>query len=211
MKKHLKTFLLTIPTLGLLLSFSGSKELKVGKKMPLSHVKMTNVDDKQYSLGELMGDKGLVVIFSCNTCPFVVGGGDFPGWEKDYNNIHEEARKAGFEVVLVNSNEAKRENDDSLDKMKERAKTQNYTMKYLVDSNSAIADAFGAKTTPHVYVFDATEKLLYKGSIDNSWDNKRTQDEAYLTTILAELAKGEKASHKDTPPRGCSIKRVKLD
>lgn len=211
MKKQLKAILLALPTLGLILSFSGSKELKVGKKMPLADVKMTNIDDKQYSLGELKGDKGLVVIFSCNTCPFVVGGEKFPGWEKDYNNIHEQAKKAGFEVVLVNSNEAKRENDDSLDKMKERAKAQNYTMKYLVDTNSAVADAFGAKTTPHVYVFDATDKLLYKGSIDNSWDNQRSQDEAYLTTILGELANGEKASHKDTPPRGCSIKRVKVD
>lgn len=211
MKKQLGAFLLALPTLALILSFSGNKELKVGKKMPLSDVKMTNIDDKQYSLSELKGEKGLVVIFSCNTCPFVVGGENFPGWEKDYNRIHEQAKKAGFEVVLVNSNEAKRENDDSLDKMKERAKAQNYAMKYLVDSNSAIADAFGAKTTPHVYVFDAMDKLLYKGSIDNSWDNQRTQDEAYLTTILDELAKGEKASHKDTPPRGCSIKRVKLD
>lgn len=211
MKKQLISILLALPTLGLILSFSSNKDLKVGKKMPLGDVKMTNIDDKQYSLGELKGEKGLIVIFSCNTCPFVVGGETFPGWEKDYNNIHEQAKKAGFDVVLVNSNEAKRENDDSLDKMKERAKAQNYTMKYLVDTNSALADAFGAKTTPHVYVFDATDKLLYKGSIDNSWDNQRAQDEAYLTTILGELANGEKTSHKDTPPRGCSIKRVKLD
>ena len=64
--------------------------LKVGKKAPLSDLKMKNIDGSQHSLASLTKENGLLVVFSCNTCPFVVGGNDFPGWEKDYNKIYQE-------------------------------------------------------------------------------------------------------------------------
>lgn len=110
-------------------------------------------------------------------------------------------------MVLVNSNEAKREKDDSFDAMKLRAEEKGYTMKYLVDTNSEVANAFGARTTPHVYLFDKDLKLIYTGSIDNTWDGQRTADIAYLKDALNLLGKGEKIKENNTVPRGCSIKR----
>lgn len=201
--------LLLIPTLFLVFSFSGNKELKIGKKMPMADVKMESTTGEFFSLKDLKGDKGLIVVFSCNTCPFVVGNDNFPGWERQYNALHKKANEAGLELVLINSNEAKRTNEDSMEKMKTRASEQSYSMRYLVDPNSALADAFGAKTTPHIYVFDSSDKLIYKGAIDNTTDNQRTTDILYLDNVIDAVRTGSKIELNETAPRGCSIKRMK--
>lgn len=184
------------------------KILKIGAKAPLAENKMKDISGKDYSLNDLKKGKGLLVIFSCNTCPFVVGGFGYPGWEKDYNKIYESCSKNDIGMVLVNSNEAKRKGDDSLEKMIKHAEKQGYKMPYVVDQNHVLADAFGAKTTPHIYLFDQDMKLIYTGSIDNIWDKKRESDEAYLMNALSEYGKGNKISTKTSSPRGCSIKRV---
>jgi hypothetical protein len=94
--------------------------------------------------------------------------------------------------------------------MVEHSKKLGYTMPYLLDRNSKIADAFGAKTTPHVFLFNANMKLVYSGSIDNTWDTKRNSDITYVINAMSELAADTKISLKETPPRGCGIKRIKL-
>ena len=136
-----------------------------------------------------------------------MGSESFGGWEKTYNSVYKEAKEQGFGVVLVNANEAKRDGDDSFEKMEERAKAQGYQMPYLVDENSTLANALGAKTTPHVFVFNTENKLVYTGAIDNSVDSKRKEDKAYLINALKELAAKKAVSEASTPPRGCSIKR----
>ncbi|MDX2360614.1 MAG: redoxin family protein [Crocinitomicaceae bacterium] len=184
--------------------------LGIGRKAPLMTRKMDAIDGKQYSLLDLKEENGIIVVFSCNTCPFVVGGEKFEGWEKQYNALNEAAQKSNFGFVLVNSNEAKRDGDDSFDEMIKHANASNYSMQYLVDANSDLADAMGAKTTPHVFVFDAKDKLIYKGSIDNSWDSKRTELKTYLYNVMDHASNGLRLEENSTPPRGCSIKRVKL-
>lgn len=198
-----------LPTFILLASFviKGDDGLKIGKKIPMMNVNMVGVDDQEYSLQELMKETGLVVVFSCNTCPFVVGNDSFEGWEKQYNDLYQEAKNAGLGFVLINSNEAKRDGDDSLDKMKEHATKMGYKMNYLVDTDSKLADAFGAKTTPHVFVINNMGKLAYKGSIDNSWDSKRTEDRHYLSEVINSLESSTHLNDEITQPRGCSIKR----
>ena len=171
---------------------------------------MTGVDGNTYSLNKLMGEKGLIVVFSCNTCPFVVGNESFSGWEHQYGDLYETAKSQGIGFVLVNSNAAKRDNDDSLEAMKKRAEEKGYKMPYLVDEGSELADAFGARTTPHVYFFDAQTKLIYQGAIDNSVDGKRKQDEFYLKDAISDHVASQKIRTESTPPRGCSIKRVAL-
>ena len=120
---------------------------------------------------------------SCNTCPFVVGGAGYPGWEKDYNDIYDKCKELGIGMVLINSNEAKRKGDDSMEEMKKHAAEKNYKMKYVVDKNHVLADAFGAKTTPHIFLFDKDLKLIFTGSIDNSWDKKRKADESLCLCV----------------------------
>ncbi len=110
-------------------------------------------------------------------------------------------------VILVNSNAAKHEGVDSMKEMKEHAKAQGYRMSYLMDANSTVANAFGAKTTPHLYVVDGNGKLVMRGSIDNSWDNDRSELETYALDAIDFLQNGTKLSDKTPAPRGCSIKR----
>jgi hypothetical protein len=186
------------------------KPLKTGKAAPLQTEKMRNVDGSEVSLTDSKLEKGLLVVFSCNTCPFVVGNEHFAGWEKQYNSIHTLAKESKIGMVLVNSNEGKRDKDDSFDAMVDHSKQLGYTMPYLLDRNSKLADAFGAKTTPHVFLFNAEMKLVYSGSIDNTWDSKRTEDINYLGDAISELSSDSKVTLKETPPRGCGIKRVKI-
>lgn len=192
-------------------SFFSFGQLKIADSAPLTDYQMESTDGKKLSLNDVKGKNGTLVIFSCNTCPFVVGmkDGGFPGWEKEYNSIHKLADEKGFGVILVNSNEAKRKQDDSedtMDEMRKRAQKKSYTIPYVLDKDSKLADAFGAKTTPHIYLFDKENKLIYTGSIDNTWDPKRKEDIPYLTNALNQF--DGKITVKESEPRGCSIKRV---
>ena len=145
---------LIIPTFILLSSFlviEGNDELKFGEKITLTDKPLKNIDNTSVTLDDLKKENGLIIIFSCNTCPFVVGNEDFEGWEKQYNEIHSKAIEKGLGLVLINSNEGKRDGDDSFEEMEIHAKKVGYKMPYLVDENSELANAYGAKTTPHVF------------------------------------------------------------
>lgn len=183
------------------------KELKIGKKVPAMDIQMNAIDDNSYSLSDFQGKNGTMVVFSCNTCPFVVGNDNFGGWEKQYNDLYQKAQAAKIGFVLVNSNAAKHEGDDSMEKMKERAEAQGYEMNYLMDVDSKVADAFGAKTTPHLYVLDSDGNLVMRGSIDNSWDSDRESLETYALDAINFLTDAIKLPNTTPAPRGCSIKR----
>lgn len=183
--------------------------IQIGDEAPMLDQKMVGIDGAKKALKDFKKDKGLVVVFSCNTCPFVVGSSSFGGWEQYYNEYAKMAQEKGLGFVLVNSNEAKRSGDDSLDEMKKHAKDKGYTMPYLVDKNSELADAFGAKTTPHVFLLNGEMKLIYMGSIDNSWDSNRKEEAFYLKDAIQQYTSGAEISVSESAPRGCSIKRVK--
>ncbi len=183
--------------------------LEIGSKAPMADAKMANIDNSMHSLESLKGENGLLVVFSCNTCPFVIGReGKSEGWEGRYNGLHEQAKALGVEMVLINSNEAKRTGDDSMAAMSKHAKAVAYTMPYLLDEEHKLADAFGARTTPHVYLFNKDLKLAYKGAIDDNVDNAKEVKEHYLSNAMMNMVKGKKAKPESTKAIGCSIKRV---
>jgi thioredoxin-related protein len=194
--------------IAVLVSLSSFAQIKKGTALPLSDQQMIDVKtNSKMALKDYKKEKGLLVIFSCNTCPFVVGTPDFPGWERQYNRLFEQATKQNIGFVLVNSNEAKRGKEDSIEEMMKRAEDQGYKMPYLVDENSSLANAFGAKTTPHIFLFNGDLKLAYSGSIDNIWDNKRNEEIPYLANAMDAISQGKKIKPSATPPKGCSIKR----
>lgn len=194
--------------IAVLVSLQSFAQIKKGTVLPLSDQQMLDVKtNSKMALKDHKKEKGLLVIFSCNTCPFVVGTPDFPGWERQYNRLFEQATKQNIGFILVNSNEAKRGKEDSIEEMTKRAEDQGYKMPYLVDENSTLANAFGAKTTPHIFLFNGDLKLVYSGSIDNIWDNKRTEEIPYLANAMDALSQGKKIKPSATPPKGCSIKR----
>ena len=185
------------------------QELAIGEAAPMSTSPLLGVDGANHTLTELKGDNGLLVVFSCNTCPFVVGNGTkTEGWEGRYNGLAELAASLNVGMVLVNSNEAKREGDDSFTAMKNHARDAEYTMPYLVDEGSKLANACGARTTPHVYLFNADLELAYRGSIDDNVNRSEDVTERYLEVAMARMAEGKKIKTAETKAVGCSIKRV---
>ncbi|MGB1031621.1 MAG: thioredoxin family protein [Flavobacteriales bacterium] len=211
MKKILFTLSLLLVVVGFsafIMNKPPAESLEIGKVAPLGGMEMKGIDGSMNSLKTLNGERGLLVVFSCNTCPFVVGReGKSEGWENRYNDLHKQAEKMGFGMVLINSNEAKREGDDSMSEMQSHAKSAKYTMPYVVDKNHQLADAFGAKTTPHVYLFDADLKLAYKGAIDDNVDSADKVSKTYVQDAMAMLMKGQNPDPNSTKPLGCSIKR----
>ena len=176
--------------------------LSLGSKAPRTEVKMTDISGKNISLSEMKQDKGLLVIFSCNTCPFVLA------WEDRYPVLGEMCKKNNIGMVLVNSNEARRTGVDSKDEMKIHAEEKNYNCYYVVDEKSELANAFGAKTTPHVFLFDKNLKLVYRGAIDDSEGRETEPKELYLKNAIESLSAGKKINPEETKSVGCSIKRA---
>lgn len=180
-----------------------SPMLSLGAEAPMADVEMEDISGASYSLNSLKKENGLLVIFSCNTCPFVLG------WEDQYPGLKEMSDKFEVGMVLVNSNTKKREGDDSMAEMQKHAKGAGYEMPYVIDAKNKLADAFGARTTPHVYLFDGDMKLVYRGSINDKYENKSKEaSKEYLKEALKALAKGTEIPLKDTREIGCSIKRV---
>jgi hypothetical protein len=191
------------------LAQQSSETLPIGSAAPLTDYAMEDISGNEFALKDIKGSKGLLVIFSCNGCPFVVGSEGSEGWEGRYEGIRSLAAKNGIGMALINSNEAKRGKGDDMKSMQERAKSHGFDQcKYLLDVNSKLANAFFARTTPHVYLFDADLKLVYKGAIDDNVDDAKAVKEHYLNDAIEQLSAGKKIKTPETKPVGCSIKRV---
>lgn len=187
--------------------------IEIGASLPHPNDKMLDVSETHLSFNDISKQNGLLIVFSCNTCPFVVGrGSETEGWEGRYNSIYDICEENKVGMVLVNSNSAKRtaENqDDSFENMQKRAQEKAYKMHYVLDSCNHIADDFGAKTTPHIFLFDSTKSLVYKGAIDDNVDNALEVKEKWLENALNNLVQGSEITPNTTKNIGCSIKREK--
>jgi peroxiredoxin len=181
--------------------------LKAGDKAPKADLKMKSTSGGEYSLNDLKKESGIIVIFTACNCPFVVGSEDNEGWEGRYNGVLEHASQNNVEVVLVNSNASRRDGSDSFEKMQEKAKSGGYKMKLLVDNDSELADAFGAKTTPHVFFFGKDMELVYSGAIDDNVKDSKDIKSKYIKEAIEQYASGKKVKVSSTKPVGCSIKR----
>ena len=180
------------------------KTLEIGQEAPMLDYKMKSIADVTSSLADLKGENGTIVMFSCNTCPFVIA------WEDRYPELNKLAKEKGMNLILINSNEAKRGGDDSMSAMKKHAKDKGYAdVAYMVDENSALANAFGGKSTPHVFLFDKNWKLAYEGAIDDNYKDAKAVETHYLKDAMMNLAEGKKIDPNNTKALGCSIKRVK--
>jgi len=186
-----------------LVSFAPVDELAIGAAMPKGDLKMQDFTGKQVALNDVMGENGLMVMFSCNTCPFVIKN------EERTKEVSLYAQKNKVGVILVNSNEGQRSGDDSYEAMQLYAKTKGYEWHYVVDKNSVLADAFGAKRTPEVFLFDKNRKLVYHGAIDDNPSNAEAVKRQHLKIAIDELVAGKEISVKTSKSVGCTIKRVK--
>ena len=132
---------------GIALAPTDLPDLAIGTSAPSADVKLKDVIGSERSLKDIAAENGLLVIFSCNTCPFVIGSEGSEGWQDRYGALAQgcAAKKIGF--TLVNSNDAKRDEGDSYNDMQLQYKKHNYGGHYLLDQGHVLADAFGARTT----------------------------------------------------------------
>ena len=195
--------LLTIAQYGKKTEKSQFKTIEINSEIPNIDDKLQSVNGYSYSLGSISEKNGLIVIFTSNTCPFVIK------WEDRYTIVEELAKKNNLGLAYINSNYKKRDGDDSFKKMKEHAKKYNYRAPYLLDTESKLANSFGAKTTPHIFMFNREHQLAYKGAIDDNYEDINKVKEFYLKEAMEQLANGKKIKVSETDPVGCSIKRFK--
>ena len=188
-------------TATLLLCFGiQAKELDLGSLLPLEDVKMMDITGKEVSLGEAKGENGLLVIFSCNTCPWVIK------WEDRYVELAKKYQSEGVGMIALNSNETTFESSDSMDKMKKHAKENNYNFYYARDDGSKLAREFGATRTPHVYLFNAEDRLVYRGAIDDNAKNQKKVKKPYVADAIDAMLTGNTIKYASTKALGCGIK-----
>ncbi len=201
----MKTILLTAITILAFFTFHATaqtaEKLNPGDALPASNVEMRNIDGKKITLKSAMTQNGLLVMFSCNTCPFVIKNQSITRKTMDYAKAH------NVGMVIINSNEAKRDGEDSYQEMAIYAKKQGYFIPYLADDNSKVADEFGANHTPEVFLFDKNGKLVYKGAMNDNPSDPNGYKKMYITDAIDAMVDGKEINPKTTKSIGCSIKR----
>tara|TARA_B100001057_G_scaffold473666_1_gene538406 strand:- start:2728 stop:3345 length:618 start_codon:yes stop_codon:yes gene_type:complete len=179
------------------------QSIEIGDTFPISHINypMKSVNGKDYSISQHLNKNGLILIFTSNSCPFVVA------WEDRYQRIEDLSQKYNLDMLYINSNHNRREGVDSYKAMQSHHKKMGYTFNYLLDERSELANILGAKTTPHVFMFDKSSKLVYKGAIDDNYKSAAEVKNFYLENAIISLSAGKKIEVSKTETIGCSIKR----
>lgn len=176
---------------------AGVTELEVGKNAP--DFSLPGTDGKTYALKDVAGEKGTLVIFTCNHCPYAVA------YQQRIIDMTAKYRPQGIGVVAISSNDAKAYPDDGFEAMKERAASMKYNFPYLYDETQQVAVKYGPKVTPHIFLLDAKGILVYRGRIDDSAKpDKITKRE--LADALDALVAGKTIPIASTTAFGCSIK-----
>ena len=172
--------------------------LEIGAKAPDFNLPAT--DGNNYQLSDFEDAKALVVFFTCNHCPYVIGSDEVT------RLTVQKFSPRGVQFVGINSNSKNTYSEDDFDHMVARMKEHNFPWLYLYDESQEIALAYGALRTPHFYVFDQNRKLVYTGrGVDNPRDTDKmsTND---LERALEELLVGKEISVPITNPIGCNVK-----
>ena len=160
---------------------------------------LPGVDGRNHSLEEYADAPVLVLVQSCNHCPYVLA------WEGRIDALQREYVERGVRIVAINSNDATAYPVDSFDAMVAHARDADYSFDYLHDESQAVARALGAERTPEAYVFDADRRLVYHGAVDDNRDEDGVTQHYLRDAIEAALA-GETPPIADTQAVGCTVK-----
>ncbi|MGF1510841.1 MAG: thioredoxin family protein [Myxococcota bacterium] len=175
-------------------------KISLGVLLPGGDVKMVGTDDEEHSLDSAATEKGLLVIFTCNHCPWV------KAWEARTVALGNSAQKKGIGVIAVNPNDPKAYPEDGIEEMKERAQRAGMEYPYVVDATSEVGRAFGADKTPEIFLFDGERKLVYRGTIDDNAQAPQAVKKKYLKDAIEAVSKGAAVPVSETKALGCSIK-----
>ncbi len=172
--------------------------MKLGEKA--ADFSLPGTDGGMYALKSFESAEALVVVFSCNHCPYV------QAYEGRMMDVQKDYASKGARLVAINSNDSSKYPDDGFEKMKERAAKIGFNFPYLHDESQAAARAYGATHTPHLFVFDKSRRLAYTGKIDDNWERPDQVRERYLRDALDDLLSGKPPRRPETFAIGCTIK-----
>jgi len=195
MKRVILTSVLSL--LAIILVHAG---LKPGDKAVSFSLK--NVDGKTVALSDYSSQKGVIVVFTCNPCPFA------KAYEQRIIDLHKKYADMGFPVVAINPNNPDVSPEDSYDKMKARAREKSYPFPYLVDDQNIYQD-YGATRTPHIYLLEKAGNsfnVAYIGAIDDNAMEASSVTKKYLEDAIKSVMGGEKPNPSSTKAIGCTIK-----
>ena len=160
---------------------------------------LPGIDGRDHSLDDYADVELLVLVQSCNHCPYV------QAWEGRMNDLQRVYGDRGFALVAVSSNDAEKYPEDSFEAMRDRARVQGFVFDYLYDESQDVARALGAERTPEVFLFDAERRLVYHGAIDDSRDDTEVARH-HLREALDALLAGGRPAVAETPAVGCTVK-----
>ena len=191
----------SIVILSSLFSFICAEALALGSSIPSEDVKMVDISGKVVSLKDVKMKNGLLVNFSCNTCPWV------HAWQDRYNGLAKASAENNIGFITINPNSRNREKiGEGLKDMQKFSNKYDHDFLYTVDEGSKLATAFGATQTPQIFLFDSNGKLVYRGVIDDNAYKPRKVKKPYLLDAISALGLGKSISIAETKGRGCSIK-----
>lgn len=177
-------------------------EIPLGSAIPMADVALADVQGGQATLNSLTGEQGTVVVFWSNQCPWV------EKYEERFTALVNDFSGRGFAFTIINSNDPAAYPKETADASARRFDSAGYpgSLTYLADAQSQLAQAFGAERTPHVFVFDANESLVYVGTIDDSPGDPDSVEAQYLRDALNAVANGSSVPVPKTKAFGCTIK-----
>lgn len=199
--KAMKKLLILLLVIASVPAIASKGTTGIGDKATLTDIKMLDVSGEKVSLADVTKENGLLVLFSSNTCPFVIN------WQDRYPEIKNWADQHNVGMIVLNSNYGNRDGVDSYDAMKKHAREYGYNFHYVVDEDSKIANEFGGQTTPHAFLFDSDQKLVYKGALDDNYKSAAGVKKAYVKDAIESISNGKEIAVAETKPVGCSIKR----
>ncbi len=172
--------------------------LKIGDPAP--SFSLPGVDGRTHALDGLADKPVLVVVFSCNHCPYV------QAYEDRLVAIQRDYAGRGAQVIAINSNDDVQYPEDRFEQMVARAKAKGFNFLYLRDASQATARAYGATHTPQLFVFDRARTLRYTGKIDDNWQNPQAVTRRFLRDAIDALLNGRDPAEAQTHAIGCTIK-----
>ncbi len=175
--------------------------LHIGDKAP--EFTLPGVDGKDHSLRDYDDYPVVVVMFTCNHCPYV------KAYDDRIIALQEEFKERGVRFIGINSNEDVNYPEDSFENMIKKANDKKLNYPYLRDESQEVARAYGASYTPHIFVFDKERRLRYTGKIDDNWRDPSRVKEHYLRDAIVEILEGKEVSQPETYAIGCTIKWVR--
>lgn len=183
--------------IGTSLCYAGkyNQKLSIGDAAP-EFSELPGVDDAKHSLPDWTDKKAIVVVFTCNSCPYAVDA------EDRLIALHRKYGNGSVAVIAINVNKVE---TDLMPAMKEKAKAKEFPFVYLFDESQKIARDFGAVYTPEFYVLDQDRNVVYMGALDDSPDGKNVTRRYVEDAIEATLA-GKSPSVTETPAIGCRVR-----